>query len=404
METNLNFKVKKLDNLKFDPEELQYYYKQVVENFSHLKWTPTEQTNKLDHNVDDIYSWAIQSNYTDPNIPCPPYHIDTKSAMVDPENKFSTPTKLIFGFGKKIVEAFPEVRQTGIAGHPPGTKIQLHPDNDEFLKIHIPIKTNPKAWFFFEDEKFNLEVGSAYLINTILPHGTFNEGDTDRVHLIFKFPTKLVDEILNNEWVLDASMFDFDVLELDNICYSHRDLLNYYNEIESNYAERKWWSSYESFLPPYIPKDPVYGYAILSHLKDTTSKICPPTNTKNYTEDEAYPYATNPTPLMFGFAKRLYEAIPYMEEMVTSGHPPGGVLGTHRDEDTSFRVHLPIQTDNCNFIVNGNSYKMEYGKAYIVNTFRMHGTENLGDKDRVHLFFKVPVGRINYLRKQNINI
>lgn len=213
----MEFKVKKLDNIKFNYDELLDYYNKVVSNFSHLKWMPSDSTNKLDHNVDNIYSWAIQSNYLDPNIPCPPYHIDTTSALVDPENKFSTPTKLVFGFGKKIVDTFPEVRQTGIAGHPPGTKIQLHPDNDEFLKIHIPIKTNPNAWFFFEDEKFNLEIGSAYLVNTILPHGTYNEGDTDRVHLIFKFPTSLVDEILNNDWILDERLLDFGILEVKNI-------------------------------------------------------------------------------------------------------------------------------------------------------------------------------------------
>ena len=198
----MNFKVKKLENLKFNHIELLSYYNKVVAEYQHLKWVPTGIIDELDHSVKEIYSWAIQSNYVDPTIPCPPYHIDVDSLLVDPENSFSNPTDLVFGFGKQIVNLFPEIRQTSISGHPPDTKIQLHPDNDEFLKIHIPIETNPNAWFFFEDEKFNLEIGSAYLINTILPHGTFNEGDTDRVHLIFKFPTKLVDKILSNMWLI----------------------------------------------------------------------------------------------------------------------------------------------------------------------------------------------------------
>lgn len=202
METDMNFKVKKLENLKFNYNKLLDYYNIVVKEYQNLKWVPTGKINELDHSVKEIYSWAIQSNYIDPNIPCPPYHIDVYSSLVDPDNSFSNPTELVFGFGKKIVNLFPEVRQASISGHPPSTKIQLHLDNDEFLKIHIPIITNPNAWFFFEDEKFNLEIGSAYLVNTILPHGTFNEGDTDRVHLIFKFPTRLVDTILSNTWLI----------------------------------------------------------------------------------------------------------------------------------------------------------------------------------------------------------
>lgn len=397
MPTDLNFKIKKLDNIKFDHYELVDYYNQVKTKFAYLKWAPSEKTEKLDHSVDKMYSWAIQSNYINADIPCPPYHIDTESELADPENKFSNPTKLIFGFGKKIVDAFPEIRQTSIAGHPPGTKISLHPDNDEFLKIHIPIETNPNAWFLFENEKFNLEVGSAYLINTTISHGTCNEGNSDRVHLIFKFPTKLIDEILSNDWVLDSKLFDFGILELDNIEYSYQELLDYYKNIEKDFFNRKWWSTYESFLPPYMPKEPVYGYAILTHLKDPTSKICPPTNTKNFPECEVYPYATNPTPLLFGFAKKLYDLFPYMEEMATSGHPPEGKLGPHKDEDTCFRIHFPIQTENCNFIVDGQSYKLNHGKAYLVNTSKNHETENLGSKDRIHLFFKIPIGRIYYI-------
>lgn len=404
MPTDLNFKIKKLDNIKFDYNELLDYYNKINSNFSHLCWRPSKKTNTLDHSVNKIYSWAIQSNYIDPNIPCPPYHIDTDSELVDPENKFSNPTELIFGFGKKIVDTFPGIRQTSIAGHPPGTRINLHPDNDEFLKIHIPILTNQSAWFFFEDEKFNLEIGSAYLINTTLPHGTSNEGDTDRVHLIFKFPTHLIDEIINNDWILDAKLFEFGILELDNIEYSYSELLEYYKEVESNFSDRKWWSTYETFLPSYVPKEPVYGYAILTHLKDPNSRICPPTNTKNFPKEDIYPFATNPTPLMFGFAKKLYDAFPYMEEMVTSGHQPGGKLGFHRDEETSFRIHFPIETENCNFIVDYKNYKLLHGKAYLVNTSKDHGTENFGTRDRIHLFFKIPIGRINYMLNRKYKI
>lgn len=196
-----DFKIKKLDNLKFSLDELLEYYKQVSSNFPHLKWTLPPNIDAKSHKVSKMYSYAAQSNLLNPNIPCPPYHIDDGNERT-PNNDFSVATPLLFGFAKKIVDTLPSIRQTGIAGHPPGTRIDLHPDNDQFLKIHIPIETNPDAWFFFEDEKFNLEVGHAYMINTTLLHGTDNLGSTDRVHLLCKFPISVAQEILDTEYVL----------------------------------------------------------------------------------------------------------------------------------------------------------------------------------------------------------
>lgn len=197
----MDFKVKKLSNIQFDPAELLDYYNTVKDLFPQLMWTVPNNFDTKTHNVSKMYSWAIQSNLKDPTKPCPPYHIDGID-NVDALDSFSVPTALIFGFAKKLISALPNIRQTSIAGHPPGTRIDLHPDNDEFLKIHIPIKTNPNAWFCFEDEKFNLEVGSAYMINTIIPHGTDNLGTTDRVHLIFKFPIADAGNILNTDYTI----------------------------------------------------------------------------------------------------------------------------------------------------------------------------------------------------------
>jgi hypothetical protein len=160
-----------------------------------MKWTPGNNIDTKTHSVNKMYSWAVQSNLKDPTKPCPPYHIDAGEEISEEDN-CQVPTELIFGFGKKIIDTFPEVRQLGISGHPPNTKIDLHPDNDEFLKIHIPIITNPDAWFFYEDEKFNMQVGNAYLVNTVLPHGTDNLGTTDRIHMIFKFPITQLETIL----------------------------------------------------------------------------------------------------------------------------------------------------------------------------------------------------------------
>jgi len=191
----LNFKIKLLDNVVFDQNELISYYDKIDKDYQHMKWTPGNNIDTKTHSVNEMYSWAVQSNLKDPTKPCPPYHIDAGEEISEADN-CQTPTELIFGFGKKIIDTFPEVRQLGISGHPPNTKIDLHPDNDEFLKIHIPIITNPDAWFVYEDEKFNMQVGNAYLVNTTILHGTYNQGSTDRIHMIFKFPAAQLETIL----------------------------------------------------------------------------------------------------------------------------------------------------------------------------------------------------------------
>jgi hypothetical protein len=196
---DLDFKIKRLDNFHFSHKEIVEYYNTIVKDFPHQKWTLPSGMNTKTHKVANMYSWAIQSNLKDPTKPCPPYHIDAGEEICD-DNNCKVPTAMIFGIADRIINTFPDVRQLGIAGHPPGTFIDSHLDNDEFLKIHIPIKTNPDAWFFFENERVNMEEGHAYLVNTVEPHGTDNQGDTDRVHLIFKFPISEVKTIINTEY------------------------------------------------------------------------------------------------------------------------------------------------------------------------------------------------------------
>ena len=191
-----NFEVMELDNFKFSITELIEFYNTVEKNFQHLKWTPDDTIDTKDHQVKDIFSWAIQSNLKDPSKPCPPYNIKHDESIV---GTFDVPTELIFGFSKKFLELFPFVRQTVISCHPPGSKINLHTDNEEFFKIHIPIVTNDDSYFVFEKNRYNLKPGKAYLVNTEKLHGTENLGNSTRIHFITKLKIKDIDRIINNE-------------------------------------------------------------------------------------------------------------------------------------------------------------------------------------------------------------
>ena len=382
----IDFKVIKLDNVKFSYQELLDYYNQVVEKYQHLKWTVGADFDVKTHKVDKMYSWAIQSNLKDPTQPCPPYHVKDDDE-VHPNNDFSVPTELIFGFARKVIKAFPRVRQTVIAGHPPGTCIDLHIDNDEFVKIHIPIKANKNSYFKFEDENFVLEEGHAYLINTALPHGVENEGNDDRVHFIFKLHKDDVDLILNKEYLLDDSQLDFDILELPNVKFDYQELANYYKTLDTDFKHFEWTLD----MP-----NPIHGYGILSNLKDPNRPISPPSKKEDIPDSEKLPAFTNRTPLVFGFAEKILATFDDVEELGITSHTAGSMLPPHVDKDAHLRIHFPIEVDDESYFLFGDkTYNLQPGKAYLVNTKRVHATHNRGTITRTHLLFKIPMGNVN---------
>lgn len=187
----MDFLIKELD-IKFSFYDLERYFENVKDLYQYLKWTSDlkeDANGHQKHSIDGVYGWGIQSNLEDLDVPCPPYNVHKNGS----DNYRDTP--LVFDFADLIREKIPYSRQLSIAAHPPGTKINLHTDSDNYLKIHIPIKTNDKAYFNFEDTQFVLQPGKMYLVNTNKLHGTSNEGDTYRTHLFFKIPVDKIDEI-----------------------------------------------------------------------------------------------------------------------------------------------------------------------------------------------------------------
>ena len=87
----------------------------------------------------------------------------------------------------------------------PGQSHPLHVDTqrvDWVTRVHVPLVTNPDAWFAWEEEKYDVtfedgeeypgepirvhfEAGMAYSFNTLKRHSFANDGATGRVHLLF---------------------------------------------------------------------------------------------------------------------------------------------------------------------------------------------------------------------------
>jgi hypothetical protein len=84
--------------------------------------------------------------------------------------------------------AFPRVM---LASMPPGGVIHPHIDANPAAKwphkIHVPLSTNPGVVSFFGGQERHFPVGEAVEVNNLGPHWVRNDGETDRVHLIFEY-------------------------------------------------------------------------------------------------------------------------------------------------------------------------------------------------------------------------
>ena len=73
----------------------------------------------------------------------------------------------------------------------PGRTYEYHrdPQPPEWItRMHVPIVTNPDAWFMWEPEdgvRVHFAAGKAYAFNTLIPHNFGNDGAADRIHLTF---------------------------------------------------------------------------------------------------------------------------------------------------------------------------------------------------------------------------
>lgn len=184
--TKLNFIV--------DHDQLREYYNILKSKYQHLDWswqrcgdTIVEQwrdaayadpANLLTH------GWAIQSNLKDITLPCPPWNISTLET-VEYRN-----TELAFGIIERLQNAIPYAYRWAVSVQPPGGKVSLHSDHEDEYTVWIPIYTNGVAITFVTDEKntdYTLHSdGSAYLLDTTVPHTTYNYSDHDRVTVIFR--------------------------------------------------------------------------------------------------------------------------------------------------------------------------------------------------------------------------
>jgi hypothetical protein len=200
-----------LTKLKFavDIQELKDYYNILTTKYDHLDWswercgdTIVEQwkeaayadpANLLTH------GWAIQSNLKDLTVPCPPWDISTL------ETTEYKNTELVFGIIERLQTVIPYGYRWAVSVQPSGGKVSLHSDQEDECTVWIPIYTNGVAITFVttSNAEYSLESnGSAYLLDTTIPHYTYNSSKEDRVTIIFRLNNKHVNDLLSINGVI----------------------------------------------------------------------------------------------------------------------------------------------------------------------------------------------------------
>ena len=90
-----------------------------------------------------------------------------------------------YGYARSV---YPRVMFARMA---PGGIIHPHTDSNAAAqwphKIHVPILTNPKVSFLSGGSVHHFAEGVAVEVNNLDVHAVSNEGDSDRIHLIFEY-------------------------------------------------------------------------------------------------------------------------------------------------------------------------------------------------------------------------
>ncbi len=190
---------------QLDPVQLTEYVTILKRDFQHLYFDFTYEKylrpevyekyvkdNQVFNYIGKIGGWTI-SWPVDRDIPIPgqyqakpEMYPELKTADFYYDSKIQS--QYNFGYLKTLHEKLTEraLRQMLMSNHPPGLYVLKHTDG-ESKKLHIPFETNDKATFSFGENLervYHMELGKMYLINPCVPHGTDNQGNSDRIHLL----------------------------------------------------------------------------------------------------------------------------------------------------------------------------------------------------------------------------
>lgn len=203
----MSWLVKKL-NFTVDLKEFEDYYSDLQNNYEHLRWDfrkcVTEVKQEWQDRISAHYGadrgcgWAIQSNLVDPNLPCPPYNIS-----IHPKCEYRN-TDMAKGLILRLQNALPYAYRWSLFVLMPGGTVPRHVDDNEEYTGHIPLFWDEQAVFEMGCDNdpvqtFTFPPGGVYLVNTLVPHATFNKSNVNRVGLVFRMKKEDFNKVMSLE-------------------------------------------------------------------------------------------------------------------------------------------------------------------------------------------------------------
>lgn len=195
-------------NFTVNLDDLKSYYTTLKADYSDRNWSYNANTKDVrediyDFNVENsndrnANGWAITvPQFLDADKQVVPWlniHKDFVYGKEHIANEQRTP--LVFGIVEKLLEVIPYAKNVAVTVFEPGAQFVPHKDEDYLLRVHIPIYTSPKSrWLTAEGYSPIDKAGHAYLCDTRELHSVHNDGDSDRVHLLFAIETEYEEQI-----------------------------------------------------------------------------------------------------------------------------------------------------------------------------------------------------------------
>ena len=214
-------------NFDIDIVRLKQWYDHLKEEFSHCVYNfngMPERLNSIEYSkrlVEEGYcgiycgpidgitlSWPIERYEPLPppmqaNLEMFP-EVDYKSGGSD-KGTFYNDAKLMSRYRTdyfaELVDIMTEdaFRQSVITTHYPGMKILQHIDS-MLIKMHIPIYSDKENFFTFGEHRdvyYHFKEGKAYLLNSGVWHGTENNSESPRSHIITRVGNESLQHVID---------------------------------------------------------------------------------------------------------------------------------------------------------------------------------------------------------------
>lgn len=144
--------------------------------------------------IDKIRNWyhTLEERFNDYKYVCAENDDSIKHSGSFGKNAaiYKLTEDMFFDYAKEFKESLPfKTDKWTLVIHDPGTRLAIHQDHGEALRLHVPIYTNNNSFWYIEGKEYHMNTSKSYIVNSSIPHGLENKGVTDRIHLYCKIYT-----------------------------------------------------------------------------------------------------------------------------------------------------------------------------------------------------------------------